>query len=340
MKTIKHSMSIILVLVVAIALAVGIEACAKTVKASTGRLLYYEYHFGGGMNPLNIATYHLRYEGPSKEPTLTVSGDCEGETITFKVEEEVFDRLAKIIKEHKLYRSKGFYKPKYEVLDAPSAGFSFCFEGDEFVSGSGDWPKNIEKGVAAANAYLHSLRGNRKAAGHVDRIYGGDDLPGMIWTDGTATLTTTDTDASELKRHLRSLLPSKPDHDALNGMGYSRFHDGDQHYILIHDYNNKQHRLYYSFDGKPETLKKMKEEQVAALKASKPAGRETWPIVNERFLSHPMLELLSTTQLKEMINSIRLEKVSPYGSLTRMTDVGEVNHTLLVSEQHRREKQK
>lgn len=335
MKTIKHSMSIILVLVVAVALAVGIEACAKTAKAPTGRLLYYEYNYGGGMNPLEETIYHLHYDDAGV-PQVTVSGDCQGERITFSVGPEVFERCAEIIKEHRLYRSKGHYEEKYQVLDAPSAGFHIGFEGHgEFISGSGAWPKFIDEGVSAVNSYLRSLVGDRKAEGHVDRIFGGDDLPGMHWTDGFASLTTSDTDATELKRHVRSLSTDVPEDARFDGMGYERFHDGDQHYILICDYTYRRSRLFYSFDGGPATIKAMVEQQMAALKAVKPTDTEKWPIVNQRFLSQPMLAKMSEQQLREMLDNIREMKLSPYGGITRKTDIGEVNSQLINAELHR-----
>ena len=326
----RRTMYIVLALVVVSAMAAGIKAYANSQKVPTGRLKYYEFHLGGGMNPLDEHICHLRYDDQTHQPLLTVSGPCEGERITFEVTPDVFDRCAEIIKEHRLYRSKGFYKPRFEVLDAPSASFHVGFEdSDEWISGSGDWPRFISEGVNAVNSYLHSLVGDRKAEGHVDRIYGGDDLPGRHWTDGICNLTTTDTDASELKRYLRGMSDKENPDDIRSGMGYERFHEGDQHYILIHDYNHRQHRLFYSFDGKPESIRKMVEQHVAALRATKPDSTAKWPIVNERFLSQPMLDKLNQQQLREMLDDIKQIPVNSYGSMTHMTDIGQVNYELL-----------
>ncbi|MBR5655478.1 MAG: hypothetical protein IKW98_02170 [Prevotella sp.] len=330
MKSKRTPMYIVLALVAIVAMVFGIKAYANSQKVPTGPLKFYEFHLGGGMNPFDEAIFHLRYDEKTHQPLLTLSGDCQGERITFEVTPDVFDRCAEIIKEHRLYRTKGYYKPRFEVLDAPSANFHFGFEGsDEWYSGSGDWPSDISKGVNAVNTYLHSLKGDRKAEGHVDRIYGGDDLPGRHWTDGYCNLTTTNTDASELKQYLRALSDKENPDDIRSGMGYERFHEGDQHYILIHDYNYNQHRLFYSFDGKPESIRKMAEEHIAALRASKPAAGERWTIVNERFLSQPMLDQLNQEQLKQMQGDIRQIPLGDYGSMTRMTDIGQVNFELL-----------
>ena len=346
MKPIHHPMLIVLALVVIVLMAVGIEACAKTMKAPKGRLLYYDFHIGGGMNPFDETIYHLRYEGSDKVPTLTVSGPCEGERITFEVSPEVFDRCAMIIRKQGLYRSKGYYKEHIMALDAPSASFSLMFEGaDESVSGSGDWPKFVSEGVSVVNTYLRSLVGDRKPEGHVDRIYGGDDLEGMHWTDGTSIVTTTGKEAKELKLLTRQLfLAQHPTSNAektsestiLYEQGFTRFHDGDQHYIVIHDYQNHFHRLFYSFDGSPEAMKKMVDEQVAAIRAAKPNDKGRWDIVNERFLSHPMLKLLTLEQLRKMkedLKVIRLHDDIPTTSGPwKFTDIAEVNNELLEAE--------
>jgi len=167
-------MLIALVLAIVVALAIGVKAYAKTMKAPEGKLQYYRFSRGGGMNPFDFTIYYLRQDEKTGKPLLTVSGDCDGEVITFNVEQEVFTRCAEIIKEYKLYLSKGHYKERFMVLDAPSSSFHLSFEDSkESVYGSGDWPQRINDGVKAVNGYLMSLVGDRKAEGHVDRIYQG-----------------------------------------------------------------------------------------------------------------------------------------------------------------------
>ena len=342
MKATRNPMLIVLTLAIVILMAAGIEACANTMKSPKGRLLSYSFHIGGGMNPFDQTVYELRYEGANKVPTLTVSGDCQGETITFEVPAETFDRCAQIIEKHKLYRSKGHYESDIIALDAPSASFSLLYDGDgEWYSGSGNWPKFISEGISAVNTYLHSLVGDRKADGHVDRIYGGDDLPGMRWTDGTSSLTTTDSDAKELKlltrrlsiaSKVRARSVEKPEEGDISGMGFSRFHDGDQHYIVIHDYTFNLHRLFYSYDGKPESVKRMVDEQVKAIRAAKLNDKGRYDIVNERFLSHPMLQQLKPDQVEKMLNDIRVVPLSEHSSIVRYPDIGEVNRDVLQSE--------
>lgn len=342
MKTTRNPMLIVLTLAVVILMVAGIEACANTMKAPKGRLVSYDFRVGGGMNPFDQTVYYLRYEGANKVPTLTVSGDCQGEVITFEVPAETFDRCAQLAEKHKLYRSKGFYESHIQVLDAPSASFSLHYDGDgEWYSGSGDWPKFVSEGVSAINTYLRSLVGDRKAPGHVDRIYGGDDLPGMCWTDGISSATTTDSDAKELKLLARRLaiankIPGrnveKLEDGDISGMGYSRFHDGDQHYIVIHDYTFSQHRLFYSYDGKPESMKRMVDEQVKAIRAAKVNDKGRYDIVNERFLSHPMIQQLKPDQVEKMLKDIRVEPLSEHSSMVRYPDIGEVNRDLLQSE--------
>ena len=76
--------------------------------------------------------------------------------------------------------------------------------------------------------YFKSIVGDRKAEGHVDRIYGAEGVTGMRWTDGIQNYMTAKESVTELKRAARGLTGdgnTEPDN-----MGYSHFHDGDQHF--------------------------------------------------------------------------------------------------------------
>ena len=61
-------------------------------------------------------------------------------------------------------------------------------------------------------------------------------------------------------------------------------------------------------------------------------------MVNERFLSQPMMDALSLVQLEEMLNSIRVREDSPYNGMSWYTDIGGVNRDLLNSEILKRKK--
>ena len=69
-------------------------------------------------------------------------------------------------------------------------------------------------------------------------------------------------------------------------------------------------------------------------------GNEPWPVVNQRFLSRPMMDALSLEQLKQMLGSIHVHSESPNGGIVWYTDIGEVNQQMLLSEVHAREKAK
>ena len=88
-------------------------------------------------------------------------------------------------------------------------------------------------------------------------------------------------------------------------MGYEHYHDGDQHYLLIFDDKNDLCRLYYSFEGGEKAKKQLTDKQLADLRRKRKAGDSVaWPVVNERFLCHPMIDALSNDQLKQMFGSI------------------------------------
>jgi hypothetical protein len=52
-----------------------------------------------------------------------------------------------------------------------------------------------------------------------------------------------------------------------------------------------------------------------------------------------MMDVLSTDQLEQMLNSIYVRRDSPYNSMAWYTDIGGVNRDLLISEIAKRKKE-
>ena len=233
----KHPVIVILCLVGIALMAVCLKACAKTNKMPKGKFVSYRYTRGGGMNPLNYTIYYLRFDEETNKSLLTISGDCQGEEITVEVGQEVFDRCLQLIEEYKLYRSKGYYKSKIMVLDAPSAGFTVLFTDPyQTIEGSGSMPTDICKGLEAIHQYFKSVVGDRKAEGHVDRLYQTKDIAGYQWTDGKNVITTPDVSANPLKLALRRQSNKDAKESDIKEMGFERFYDGVRHYIVMYDY--------------------------------------------------------------------------------------------------------
>ena len=411
----KHPFFAIFILLTIVLLAVHIPMCAKSLKFPSGKFVSYQFTRGGGMDPLDFTTYYLRHDEETGKDLLTISGDCRGEEITVEVDDEVFDHCLKLIRQHKLQRSKGYYEPLFQLLDAPSSSFTILFEEPfQIISGSGDMPSFLWDGINDIHRYFKSIIGDRKAEGHVDRIYGADGVKGLSWTDGINTFTTATESFVELKKALRGITGN--DDREPQEMGYSHFHDGDQHYVHILDYKNDCNRLYYSFDGSDVSRAQMVRRQLTSLLCgtymdgdgqrylftvdgfckgpkdtepqpfiifpdlSKPdpqyrwkgkmaddfrlttdgfdiirtSGRakatvighlkrivendEVWPVVNERFLSQPMMDALTMEQLEQMLKSIHSKPDTPFTGMQWFTDIGGVNHDLLISEMKKRKK--
>jgi hypothetical protein len=79
-------------------------------------------------------------------------------------------------------------------------------------------------------------------------------------------------------------------------------------------------------------MKRMVDEQVKAIRAAKVNDKGRYDIVNERFLSHPMIQQLKPDQVEKMLKDIRVEPLSEHSSMVRYPDIGEVNRDLLQSE--------
>lgn len=140
------------------------------------------FRIGGGMSPYDEAYMQLTR---SKDGTLTLTlrGDCPQEKLSFEVEDSVMERCKQIIKEHKLWKADGYYKPKYQVLDAPSSSFHVSYKNyNESFRASGDIPNNIQDGINAILKYLNGLRGDRQAEGHFKRMW-----RSMVQLDGNTT---------------------------------------------------------------------------------------------------------------------------------------------------------
>ena len=137
---------------------------------------------------------------------LKLKADCMDETVTFEVGDSVFEHCDSIIRATKVYRSKGFYKAEYLVLDAPSMSFSVSYaDPEEDFSASGDVPSDIHKGISALITYLEGLRGGRKAVGHLDvrRLVPGDStFMNTVWTNGYIEYIPESSGIGELLEHL------------------------------------------------------------------------------------------------------------------------------------------
>lgn len=140
------------------------------------------FRIGGGMNPYDEAYVQLT-RAKDGTLTLTLKGDCPQEKLSFEVEDSVMERCKQIIKEHKLWKADGYYKPEYQLLDAPSTSFHVSYKNyNDSFSASGDIPRDIRRGISAITGYLESLRGDRQAEGHFKRMWST-----MIKLDGSTT---------------------------------------------------------------------------------------------------------------------------------------------------------
>ena len=160
-------------------LIVGTMAMAMNVFAGMpkGEFRSYEYRVSGGMNPFEQAYYNLEVTDEGKN-VLTVKGTSPGERISFEVADSVVARVVKMIEDEKIYTAAGFYKPdpNFIVHDAPSVNFDARFKEpgnrrSNYISASGDIPRDLHNNIRKVNDYLQSLVGDRKAFGHLDNLY-------------------------------------------------------------------------------------------------------------------------------------------------------------------------
>ena len=170
----------------------------------TSEIREISYRIGGGMSRYDQAYIQLTREKDNKL-TLTLMGDCPNEKISFEVADTVMTRCKQLISEHKLWKSKGYYKSPIRVLDAPTKSFSVRYTNfDDSFSASGDIPSSLNKGINAIVAYLNSLRGDRKAIGHFDRKWKDDDIlkSKAEWSNGEFKFIPGEEGISELYRYL------------------------------------------------------------------------------------------------------------------------------------------
>lgn len=166
----------------------GIPVSPKNKKAPKSQLKSFCYKLGGGMEISHQDEVFLQLTRDGKR-LLTLRGDCYYERLTFEVGEDVFLHCDSIIHATNLYQSKGFYKWKMMILDAPSTDFYVTYtDPDESFGGSGDMPTEIWDGMYEVINYLKSLRGDRQAFGHLTSTYcDPSTIPNFnttVWTDG------------------------------------------------------------------------------------------------------------------------------------------------------------
>lgn len=193
--------SLYIVLAVFAAVWSPLKACAGEPLSEIREI---SFRIGGGMSPYDQAYVNLLREKDSTL-TLTLLGDCPNEKITFQVADSVMERCKELIREHKLWKSQGFYKPEYRILDAPSTSFSVRYEkySDSFDA-SGDIPRDIMKGISAITQYLNSLRGDRQAVGHFKRTWNDKEIlkDKTTWSNGEISFTPEEEGIAELLRYL------------------------------------------------------------------------------------------------------------------------------------------
>lgn len=162
------------------------------------------YRIGGGMSPFDDAYVQL-LRNKDGSLTLTLRGDCPNEKISFEVADSVMARCSQLISEHKLWKSKGFYKPAYRVLDAPTESFSVHYtDYNDSFDASGEIPKNLRAGIYAITEYLNSLRGDRLAIGHFKRKWNEKEAldSKTKWSNGVFSFTPEEEGIAELYRYL------------------------------------------------------------------------------------------------------------------------------------------
>lgn len=121
-----------------------------------GPVTSYEYCYNATMAyPLEYYRLETTEEGVAR----LGHSKGENEIIWIKVDQEVFDTVADLIRQYKLYKLKRDYEPPFEVLDGRS-WYLHANNGKDGFSSSGynAWPpKKLREGIDAVNAYLKSL---------------------------------------------------------------------------------------------------------------------------------------------------------------------------------------
>ena len=299
-----------IILMMLATLLTGCVVSAKK-KAPKSQLVGFSYTRGGGMEVSDDDEVTLRLNDDGTR-TLTLSGSCYYEHITFEVDEDVFLRCDSIIHATKMYESKGYYKPRYVLLDAASSGFDvrYADSGEDFY-GSGDVPGEIWSGVEVVVDYLKSLRGDREARGHMARqeyLMSTEPIKGTEWIDGAFSYQAAD-DAEELFRILSQRY----------GFGYVadewelQFAEGNgQRCIVLINYQQDIFDVLIDKKTKGVTM----------------ADTDSLPLASRRVLVKSEIEGLPTDSLKRMYDLIDARR-SYIGAGVSLNDIEIQNPNLI-----------
>ena len=249
------------------------------------------FRIGGGMNPYDEAYVQLT-RAKDGTLTLTLKGDCPQEKLSFEVEDSVMERCKQIIREHKLWKAEGYYKPKYQLLDAPSAGFHVSYKSyGESFNASGDIPNSIWDGINAITKYLNSLRGDRQAEGHFNRLWSSKvKLDGNTeWSNGKISFTPEEKGIDELLEYL-----SKEMNEAYDKSDWDyNMAEGNGIRALILTNRHLSYMDVFSDKKSPNRTITYKET---------PQGK--WPQGSTKLLTRQFLSTLSKDDLRLLENEI------------------------------------
>lgn len=121
-----------------------------------GAVTSYQYHYSGTMAyPIHYYTLKILEDGTVQ---LGYSHD-ENDIHLVKVSEEAPKKIAEIAEQYSLYKLKGSYRPRMEVLDGYGWHVYIEYEKGSISSGGTNaWPnKELDHGINCINSYLDSL---------------------------------------------------------------------------------------------------------------------------------------------------------------------------------------
>ena len=270
---------------------------------------------GGGMMPGYQDYIHLRKENGSGKLLLTVKGDCVNEKVTFEVTEEVFRHCEELIRETKLYTSKGFYKSEFLIFDAPTLDFDANYEDrDESFSAGGFLPAEIGLGIQAVKDYLYGLRGDRQAPGHLAciRSMNDEDFLNTKWSNGRLTFQAGEKGIEELFEFISQE----------EGIEYE-FHDWEAwrmegsglNCLVVAQRRESIMEVFLDLNSKGKTIRDDEEIQ----------GQ--WPETARRPLLRRELMPIPTDTLKMMVQELKERYPEQYKN--PMTDLERMNYELI-----------
>lgn len=307
-----------IMLMMLVALLTGCAVPAKK-EAPKSQLVYFSCSHGGMvMSEDDEVTLSLNDDGTRM---LTLCGCWYYERLTFEVGEDVFLHCDSIIRATKMYESKGDYKPKNKLLDAVSLWFSVRYaDSSEDFDGSGAVPAEIWSGVDVVADYLKSLRGDRQARGHMEKLEyleSTELIKGTEWIDGAFSYLPGD-DAEELFRILsqRYGFEYVPDEWELCLAEGS----GQRCIVLI---NDKQNIFDVLIDKKTKGVTM--------------ADSDSLPLTSRRVLMKSEIEGLPTDSLKRMYDKLDARR-SEIDNGVGMNDIERQNLDLIIGLIQRRSK--